>query len=126
MKAFPAMAVVLGFLISAGQPPGGAAQPVRNTSQWLKANSDKVATVTILILSYDRRDKSDYPDNLYLPRFIKPALAKLKDKGARKIKLNVKKGQLYFWLEGKKVATLKDIQAAFPGLRLKLIAEAIF
>jgi hypothetical protein len=52
------------------------------------ADSDREVPVTILILSYDRRDKSNIPDSEYLPRFIKPGLAQLKMKGAKKIKFN--------------------------------------
>jgi len=126
MKGFTIVAILLGFLILSGHSPAKAAEPAQATRHGHKANSDKGVTVTIMILSYDRRDKSNYPDSLYLPKLIKPALSHLKDKGAKKIKFNIEKSQLYIWLEGKRVATFKDIQAAFPGLRLKVVAEAIF
>jgi hypothetical protein len=125
MKVFIRMPIVFGFLILAGHSAAKAAEPAQ-TRDVKKADRAKEITVTILIVSYDRRDKSDLPDRLYLPKLIKPALAQLKDKGAKKIKLNIEKGQLYIWLEGMKVATFKDTQAAFPGLRLKAVAEAIF
>jgi hypothetical protein len=126
MKAFTPTTIVLGFLIALGQPPTGAADQARKASPPKKADADREAPVTILVLSYQRLDGNALADQAFLPRLIKPALAKLKDKGLKKARFNFKKRQLYLWLEGKKVATLKDIKPAFPGLELKVVAEAVF
>jgi hypothetical protein len=126
MKAFTPTTVVLGFLIAVGQPPTGAADQARESRPPKKTDADRESAVIILILSYQRLDGNILPDERFLPRLLKPALAKLKDKGLKKARFNFKKRQLYLWLEGKKVATLKDIKPAFPGLELKVVAEAVF
>jgi hypothetical protein len=91
-----------------------------------KADREKTGAVTIWVLSYERRDGSPLADDLVLPKTVEPALAKLKDKGVKKIQFDFKQRQLFVWAEGKQTATLDDIKAAFSILELKVVAKAVF
>jgi hypothetical protein len=87
--------------------------------------ADKPA-VAVWVLSYERLDGNALADPQFLPKFIDPALTKLKDKGAKKVAFDFDQRQVAVWFEGKQTAALKDVQGAFPGLVLKLVAKAVF
>jgi hypothetical protein len=86
----------------------------------------KAPAVTVWVLGYERRDANPLADDQFLPRMVEPALAKLKEKGVKKLQFDFKQRQLFVWAEGKQAATLDDIKAAFPVLELKVVAKAAF
>jgi hypothetical protein len=90
-----------------------------------KLDRDKAA-VTVWVLGYERRDANALADDLFLPKTVEPALAKLKEKGVKKLQFDFKQRQLFVWAEGKQAATLDDIKAAFSVLELKVVAKAAF
>jgi hypothetical protein len=125
MRVLAAMMIMLGFVV--WLRPCAAAEPTRDKPDDKKSSSpaEKGAT-TIWILSYERRDANPLADDKFLPKQVEPALAKLKDKGVKKLRFNFEEKQLAVWCEGKQELTLKDIQGAFGGLDLKLVAKAAF
>jgi hypothetical protein len=123
MKAVTMMSLALGVLIPLGQADTHASASSQVKPETNKAVHEKAPARTLWVLSYERRDLNLLADHLFLPRFVGPALAKLKDKGAVKIRFDFKERQLLVWFKGNHCVTLKDIQAAFPILELKLIKQ---
>jgi hypothetical protein len=123
MKVFtmaPGLCLLITFShLEAIQPPQTRHGPQKAASE--------APAVTIWILRYERLDASPLSDEAYLPKKVAPARAKLKAKGLRRTRINFGDKQLALWFaEGNQQATLQNIQAAFPGLQLKLVAKAVF
>jgi hypothetical protein len=97
----------------------GIQPPQARDGQKKAAGEDE--TVTIWILSYERLDTNLLSDEMFLPKKVAPARAKLKAKGVRRIHFNFADKQVALLFEGSQNTTLQDIQAAFPGLQLKLV-----
>jgi hypothetical protein len=124
-KVLATVTIALAFVVVLSQASLGTLKTAYAEFGEKKPAGEKVA-VTIWILSYERRDANPLSDQVFLPKAIDPALGKLKEKGARKMNFNFEHKQLAIWFEGTQYATLKDVQAALPGLDLKVVAKAGF
>jgi hypothetical protein len=124
MKLFSAAVTLLAVIVLAGAVP--VAGHAQDKSGEVKATVGTDAPTTIWILAYEPKNKSVKPEKALISKLVRPALDKLKDKGTKKIQIDVKYQHMYVWLEGTKIASLADIRAAFPELELKPIASAQF
>jgi len=82
-------------------------------------NRDEGVPSAILVLGYERLDGSAAADEVYLPKKVDAAFAKLKGVDAKQCKLDTKQKQLLIKLDDKGGAKLADVKAGFPGLSLK-------
>jgi hypothetical protein len=80
---------------------------------------DQGAPATILVLRYERLDANPLADDVFLPKVVEAAFAKLKGVDAKKCKLDTKQKELQIRLDPKGGAKLADLKAGFPGLSLK-------
>ena len=117
--------MALALLIACTHREATCSQPPPTTHGSKKTASEE-QTVTIWVLSYERLDANPLSDEMFLPKKVSPARAKLREKGVRRIRFNFGDKQLALWFEGNEEATLQNIQAAFAGLQLKLVAKAVF
>jgi copper chaperone CopZ len=82
-------------------------------------NRDKGAPAAILVLGYERLDGSAAADEVYLPKKVDAAFAKLKGVEEKQCKLDTKQKQVLIKLDDQGGAKLADIKTGFPGLSLK-------
>lgn len=77
----------------------------------------RAESATRLVLGYQRFDDSLHKDDEFVPRYVEPALAKLKDKGVdvKDWKLDTKAKEVHIRLDDKGSTKLADIRAAFPA-----------
>jgi hypothetical protein len=126
MKVLATVAIALGVMTGLGRGSADAGGPARTGPDAKKAAREKAPAVTVWVLRYERRDGSPLADDRVLPKFIDPALAKLREKGAKRMAFNFKQRELYLWFEGNRDVTLEDIRPAFSILELKVVAKAAF
>ncbi|SRR5260370_4593856 len=82
-------------------------------------NRSKGAPSATLVLKYQRLDGSAAADEVYLPKKVEEAFARLKGVDAKKCRLDTKTKELHIRLDDQGGARLADIKKGFPGLSLE-------
>jgi len=82
-------------------------------------NRSKGAPSATLVLKYQRLDASAVTDEVYLPKKVEEAFARLKGVDAKKCQLDTKKKELHIRLDDLGGARLGEIKKGFPGLALE-------